>query len=154
MCIRDSAYPGHLHQLKPATKTMSAKPFANRNGGFTLIEILVSVVIGLLGIVVMFQVLKMWDSLKRTTAAGSDAQIAGTVAMFSLERDIRPAGMGFSKGDKDDPLVPSMGCEVWAMGPTAFFSLVPVQIVQGANGAPDQIITLYGSSSFLSLIHI
>jgi type IV pilus assembly protein PilW len=125
---------------------MISKPLVHRNGGFTLIEILISVVIGLLGIVVMFQVLSMWDSLKRTTAAGSDAQIAGTVAMSSLERDLRPAGMGFGKGVDNTP-VPSMGCTVSAKGPTASFLLAPVRIVFGAAGAPDQIITLYGNST-------
>ena len=111
-----------------------------------MIEVLVSMIIGLLGIVVMFQVLSQWESLKRTTSAGSDAQIAGTVAMYSLERDIRPAGMGFSRG-ADGGAVPSLGCTISAKAPVASFMLVPVQIVNGASGAPDQIITLYGNSS-------
>lgn len=125
---------------------MTPKPLMYQSKGFTLIEVLIGVVIGLLGIVVMFQMLSMWDSLKRTTAAGSDAQIAGTVAMASLERDLRPAGMGFGKGVDNTP-VPSMGCTVSAKGPTASFLLAPVRIVFGAGGAPDQIITLYGNST-------
>lgn len=138
-----------------AKMTMTSRAFAQRHGGFTLIEILISVVIGLLGIVVMFQVLTLWDSLKRTTAAGSDAQISGTVAMFALERDIKPAGMGFGKGADGLP-VPSLGCKVSAKSPQAFsavaaspdfFSLVPVRIIDGAAGAPDQIVTVSGNSS-------
>jgi len=139
--------------------TMTIKPFAHREGGFTLIEVLISVVIGLLGIIVMFQVLSLWDSLKRTTAAGSDAQIAGSVAMYSLELDLRPAGMGFGKGvDGND--VTSLGCKVEAkkQSPATaafstdtasanYFSLAPVRIVNGASNAPDQIITLYGNST-------
>ena len=119
----------------------------HRNAGFTLIEILISVVIGMLGIIVMFQVLTLWDSLKRTTAAGSDAQIAGTVAMFSLERDLRPAGMGFGRG-VDGNAVPSMGCTVSAAAPApASFLLAPVRIVHGATGVPDQIVSIYGNST-------
>ena len=138
---------------------MTSKQLTQRNAGFTLIELLISVVIGLLGIVVMFQVLTVWDSLKRTTAAGSDAQISGTVAMYSLERDLRPAGLGFGRG-ADGNAVPSLGCKVSskkkspasaAFSATAtspdYFSLVPVRIVDGAGGAPDQIVTLYGNSS-------
>lgn len=132
-----------------AMMTMTSKAFAQRNGGFTLIEILISVVIGLLGIVVMFQVLTLWDSLKRTTSAGSDAQISGTVAMFALERDIKPSGMGFGKGVDGLP-VPSLGCTVSVKSPPASiasFLLVPVRIINGAAGAPDQIVTLSGNSS-------
>ncbi len=127
-------------------KPMPSKPLMRRNKGFTLVEILVSLVIGLLGIIVMFQVLALWESLKRTTSAGSDAQIAGTVAMFGLGRDLRVAGMGFSRG-ADGTAVPSLGCAVKAKGPAASFSLIPVQIVNGAGGAPDQIVTLSGNSS-------
>jgi len=128
---------------------------ARRNRGFTLVEVMISMVIGLVGIIAMFQVLGLWDSLKRTTAAGSDAQIAGTVAMFALERDLRPAGMGFGSG-VDGNAVPPLGCKVSAKGPTVFsadpgspdyFSLAPVRIINGAAGAPDQIVTLYGNSS-------
>jgi len=117
-----------------------------QESGFTLVELLVSVAIGLLGIVVMFQVMSVGESLKRTTAAGSDSQIAGTVAMFSLEGDVRPAGLGFGRG-VDSTAVPSLGCTVSAKGSTASFLMVPVLIAQGAGGAPDTITTLYGNSS-------
>ncbi len=113
--------------------------------GFSLVEILVAMIIGLLGIMVMFQVMSLWESLKRTTAAGSDAQIAGTAALSILERDVRPAGMGFGRGVDGAP-VPSLGCTVSAKGSTASFVLAPVIIVEGASGAPDQIITLHGNS--------
>lgn len=127
--------------------TMTSTPLAHRNRGFTLIEILISVVIGILGIIVMFQVLTLWDSLKRTTAAGSDAQIAGTVALVSLERDLRPAGMGFGRGTDGNP-VPSMGCTVSAASPaTSSFLFAPVHILQGTTGVPDKIISIYGNSA-------
>lgn len=120
---------------------------ANRETGFTLVEMLVSVAIGLIGIVVMFQVMSVGESLKRTTSAGSDSQIAGTVSMFSLEGDVRPAGLGFGRG-VDGAAVPSLGCTVSAKGSTASFLLVPVLITQGAAaGDPDTITTLYGNSS-------
>ncbi len=130
-----------------AMVTMTSLPLARRNAGFTLIEILISVVIGMLGIIVMFQVLTLWDSLKRTTAAGSDAQVAGTVALFNLERDLRPSGMGFGRG-ADGKAVPSMGCTVTAAAPaTATFLFAPVRIINGAVGVPDQIVSLYGNST-------
>ncbi len=118
--------------------------------GFTLVELLVGVAIGLIGVVVMFQVLSVGESLKRSTSAGSDSQVAGTVAMFGLERDIRPAGLGFARGTDGGP-VPSFGCTVSVKGPAATLPdpvlLEPVRIVNGAGGAPDQIVVFYGNSS-------
>jgi type IV pilus assembly protein PilW len=126
---------------------MTIQPPLRHNRGFTLVEVLVSMLIGLLGILVMFQVLSLWESLKRTTAAGSDAQVAGTVAMYSLERDLREVGMGFGMG-VDGGAVPSWNRTIASnAGGVATFPLVPVQIVQGASDTPDQITALYGNSS-------
>lgn len=143
-----------VKKMKPLPLTL---PTAHR--GFSLVELLVSVVIGMLGIVVMFQVLSLWDSMKRTTAAGSDAQVSGAVAMHNLERDIRPAGLGFGKGAQPGA-AESIGCKVSAkkMAPAVaafssdttsadYFSLVPVRIINGASGAADTVIVLYGNSS-------
>lgn len=113
--------------------------------GFSLVEILVAVAIALIGVVVIFQVLSLWEERKRTTSSGSDAQVAGTLAMFNLDRDIRLGGMGFGMSTY-------MGCTVQAYdtarSPAAFtFNLYPVEIVQGASGAADTIRVLYGTSS-------
>src|SRR5690348_4873340 len=102
--------------------------------GFSLIEIMVGVAIGMIGIVVIFQALSVWESRKRTTSSGSDAQVAGTLAMFNLERDVRLAGYGFGMSSL-------LGCTVSAYDtsratPSFTFGLYPVQIVQGAAGAP------------------
>jgi type IV pilus assembly protein PilW len=115
--------------------------------GFSLIEVLVGVGIGLIGIVVMFRMVALWDAHTRTSTSGSDAQVSGTLAMFNLERDIRQAGLGFGTA-----AAPFMGCSV-AVNDTATarvfnFPLYPVQIVPGAGGGPDVISVLYGNSSF------
>lgn len=116
--------------------------------GFTLVELLVGVVIGLIGIVVMFQVWANWDQRKRTTASGSDAQISGAIALYNLERDIKLAGYGFGNSG-------TLGCTVSAYDsarptPSFTFTLAPVQIVDGASGAPDQLITLFGNGPTMS----
>lgn len=116
--------------------------------GFSLMEVMVGVAIGLIGMVVIFQVLEVWDARKRTTSSGSDAQIAGAIAMFNMERDIRQAGFGFGNAT-------FMGCTVAAYNsartPQNFtFVLSPVRIIDGAAGAPDQIVTLYGNSPFFT----
>lgn len=110
--------------------------------GMSLIELLVGVVIGMIGIVVIFQVLALSESRKRTTGAGSDAQISGAIALFAMERDVQQAGFGFSTS-------PNLGCTVNAFETVRgnfTFPLIPVQIVQGAAGAPDSIVALQGNS--------
>jgi len=130
--------------------------------GFTLTEVLVGVAIGLIGIIAMFHVLSTWDKTKRTTAAGSDAQIAGAVGFliagavgfFRLERDVKQGGMGFGMAKS-----PVMGCNVSTVvnetatttARAAFtFPLVPVRIIQGASGAPDGLQVFYGNSAFFT----
>src|SRR4051794_5626731 len=66
-----------------------------RQRGMTLIEVLVGIAIGLVGMLVMFQTLSVWDARTRATNAGGDAQIAGSIAMFNIDRDVRLGGMGF-----------------------------------------------------------
>ncbi len=113
--------------------------------GFSLVEIMVAVTIALIGIIVIFQVMTVWDERKRTTSSGSDAQVAGTIAIHNVDRDIRQAGFGFGMST-------FMGCLVnaydTARGTPAFtFRLYPVEIVQGASGAPDEVRVLYGTST-------
>ncbi len=118
--------------------------------GFSLVELIVGIAISLIGVLVMFRMVSLWDLHSRTTTSGGDAQVTGTLAIYSLERDIKPAGMGFGQATP-----PAMGCSVAVndlLGPhlpTDTFLLQPVTITPGVPaGAPDGIDVLYGDSSF------
>lgn len=120
--------------------------------GMSLIEILVGIVIGMLGILVIFSVLAVAEGRKRTTTAGTDAQMAGAVALFSLERDIKQAGYGFGTFGASNPI----NCTVDAYdalrggGSQDFdFPLAPALITQGAAGAPDTLAILYGNTDLI-----
>lgn len=125
--------------------TSSRRSFA----GFTLVEVLVGMAVALIGMVLMFQSMRVWEGRKRTTAAGSDAQIAGSIALFSLERDARMAGYGFGNAQ-------AMNCTVTVFdstrpAPGTFtFPLAPVLITDGAAGAPDTVTVFYGSGETMS----
>jgi type IV pilus assembly protein PilW len=117
--------------------------------GLSLIEIMVGVAIGLIGIVSIFQAVAVWTKHTQSTSSGGDAQVAGTLALFNIERDIKQAGHGFGVAG-----TPVMGClvSVTDSGPLGrppfTFGLRPVDIAAGAGGAPDKITVLYGNSSF------
>ncbi|MEI7842360.1 MAG: prepilin-type N-terminal cleavage/methylation domain-containing protein [Gallionellaceae bacterium] len=64
--------------------------------GFTLVEIMVAMAIGMLGIVIIMQMATMFDSQKRTTTGGDDAQNAGAIALFGLQQNIQQSGYCFS----------------------------------------------------------
>lgn len=126
---------------------MKTRP-PRRHAGFTLTEILVAMVIALIGVVMMFQIMENSETRKRTTGAGSDAQVAGAIAIYSIERDLRGAGNGF--GYAANPGVNALGCTVNAydtVSSTALtFPLVPVLITNGAANAPDVVTVFYGNA--------
>ena len=118
-----------------------------RSSGLSIVEVLVGVAIGLIGIVAVFQAIAVWSKHTATTSSGSDAQVAGTLALFNIERDIKQAGHGFGRAT-----TPVMGCSVASTdtSPARVFNfpLSPVTITVGAGGTPDTIAALYGDSSF------
>jgi len=107
------------------------------NAGFSLIEIMVGMVMGLISMVVVMQVFATFEGQKRTTTSGSDAQTNGGVGLYTIERDIRMAGYGFAD---------ALGCTVNTKQTTLInqtppgslsFVLAPVTITQG-NGSDAQ----------------
>lgn len=76
------------HTLRPSRRHPAS--------GFSLIEIMVGLMIGMLSIIVIMQVFGAFEGNKRTTTGGSDAQINGSIALYGLEREIREAGYGIN----------------------------------------------------------
>lgn len=118
-------------------------PAVRRQRGFTIVELMVGVLIGIVSIVVMFQVFAVSEAQKRTTTGAGDAQQNGTFSLFQIERDARMAGYGIN-------YMPLLGCTVnaWYEPSATSFSLVlaPVTITNGAGGLPDRITFTYGNS--------
>src|SRR6266513_3882856 len=117
--------------------------------GFSLIELMVAMVIGLIGMIIIFQVFEVSEGIKRTTTSGGDAQQNGVIALYTMERDFKNAGMGFNDtsfagcnivgydNKRATPDFPPAGVTM---------KLAPVFITSGAaTTAPDQISVLYGS---------
>src|SRR5450759_1673616 len=119
-----------------------------RQAGFTLIEVMIALLIGLIGIVVMMQTFSVSEGFKRTATSGTDAQINGGVALYMLEREIRLAGFGMNA-------LMQMGCtsvRVWNSPANAGVDLhfVPFEInpagIPAADPNTDTLMISYGTA--------
>ncbi|MBX9902974.1 MAG: PilW family protein [Burkholderiales bacterium] len=136
-----------------------SKRRSRNQAGLSLVEIMVGVLIGMIGIIVIFQMLATSESRKRTVSAGSDVQVTGIIGLTSIERDVREAGYGFSSAGYDTGITPVMGCMVNAYDtarPTPAFTyrLTPIQIIQGAGTASDTVIVLRGNGNTFPAAHV
>lgn len=69
---------------------------AARQNGFSLIEIMIGLLIGMLSVVIVLQIFSRSDAAKRISNSTDDAQMNALLAANTLEREIRQAGLGFS----------------------------------------------------------
>ncbi|MBE0621349.1 MAG: PilW family protein [Burkholderiales bacterium] len=60
--------------------------------GFTLVEIMVGLAIGMLATVVIIQVISVFEAQRRTTTGTADAQTNGGIALYNIGRELQMAG--------------------------------------------------------------
>jgi len=112
--------------------------------GFSLVEIMVGMVIGMLGLIIMMQVFTLSEGQKRATTGGGDALTSGTIALFGLQRDIHQAGYGVS-----DPKL--LGCSVLLRAGVTLNGIAPMTInhasIPAGDANTDTLLLVYGNSS-------
>lgn len=115
--------------------------------GFTLLELMVGMTLGLLTVWIVFQLLITSGFQRATVAAGSDAEINANLAAYSLQTDVRMAGYGITSDTS------AIGCTMTAdlNGTTTTQTLAPVIITDGGGSAPDSITVLGSNSSQYAL---
>lgn len=123
--------------------------------GFSLVELMIGLVIGLLATVVIMNVFSVFEQQKRITTGGSDAQTNGAIALFNLQRDIQAAGYGLPVYGSDfspfncpvDTTVDHDGTIAIPNPATPAIGLSPIVITDGngANGS-DTISIRTGNS--------
>lgn len=112
--------------------------------GFSLVEIMVGMVIGMFGIIVMMQVFALSEERKRTTTGGGDAMTEGVMALYALQRDIRQGGYGI--GD-----VKVLGCNVLLRAGVTLNAVAPVTInhasIPAGDAGTDTLLVVYGNTN-------
>ena len=123
---------------------------ARRSRGFSIVELLVSVVIGLLALLFALRLFTGAETGRQSALGGSDSMQNGMLALFSLGGDAEQAGFGLN-----DPVL--AGCDTVmsdtqgyqlataTRGTTTIRPLAPVVIE--SNGADPDRISFYAGSS-------
>jgi type IV pilus assembly protein PilW len=126
---------------------------AARGGGFSLVELMVSVVIGLLAVLFATRIMTDNERNKDAALGGANSMQNGMSAMFSINGDVEQAGFGLN-----DPLL--VGCNTIftdsegyqlpaatrGAAATAVRPLAPVLIEPGGTGS-DRLTTMAGSAA-------
>lgn len=110
--------------------------------GFSLIDVMVGLVIGMIGIVIMLQVFSVSEKNKRTTTSGDDAQNNGAVTLFSLQRELRQSGYGASAYN-------ILGCDLQLRSGVILTNLAPITInhadIPAGDANTDTLLIVYGN---------
>jgi len=108
--------------------------------GLSLVELMVAMVVGLITVLVVMQVFIGFEGDKRTTTGAADTQTNGSLALFSIRRQVLMAGYGLLPfGSLPSPF----GCN--EAGTFRGSDLFPVVITDGGAGS-DTLTVRYGAS--------
>lgn len=129
---------------------MKRHSLSRRARGFSLIELMVSVVIGMLALMFATRMITGAEQNKQAALGGSDSMQNGMLAMFSISNDAAQAGYGLN-----DPII--NGCDTLmqdgngyvlatASRNAATVSPLAAAVIE-SNGADPDRIALYAGSS-------
>lgn len=119
--------------------------------GFSLVEVLIALVIGMIGMVVMLQVFANFEGQKRTSTSGGDSISSGSISLYSIQRDIQQSGWGINA-------IQIIGCTLTDAGNVLLqgvnsIPLVPVTInpptatLPAGEGGTDTLLIVSGNSN-------
>ena len=126
----------------------------HRTRGFSLVELMVGLVIGMIGVVIMMQIFSVSEGYKRTTTGGDDAQNNGAIGLYGLQRDLRQAGQGTNSFNGIVPpnaAASLLGCNVTLRPGVTINANAPVTInhasIPAGDANTDTLLVFYGSSN-------
>ncbi len=119
---------------------MASNLFASRQRGAGILETMVGILIGLLVVLVVYNLLAVAEGYRRTTEGASDAQITGLMSQFLASRDAGNGGNGTALAAPD-----LIQCNP-ALSPTVPLP-VPVLVTDGGSATvSDSFISTHSGS--------
>lgn len=120
-------------------------PRIDRQSGMSIVDILVGMVIGLIGMFIVFQSFQAFEGQKRRTTVTNDAQESGLMALTTIEREMRLAGYGMFY--QNDTIC--TGYRQWVnTAPEDIPAFLPAAIADGASDAPDAVTLTFSTSGY------
>jgi len=140
---------------------MSALTLHRREAGMSLVELMVGMLIGLIGIVIITHLYITNDRYKRSTTGTGEAQVNGAIALYTVEREIRMGGYGLNQSTALNCKCASVNCSPlqyyyngkssFPPAPAALGALTPRTpapvLIVPTPGAPSSITVLYGGAN-------
>jgi len=118
---------------------------APRQTGFTLVELMVGMAIGLFLVLVITQVMSVFESRNRATMGNADAQTNGGIALYTIGRDLQMAGFSLMPESNS-----AIECATVTSNVPGITDISPVSIVNGVAGAgvsaSDTVAVRYGNT--------
>ena len=123
---------------RDAPRRRAVAPGHARQSGFTLLELMIGIGVGLMAALVIANVLLVTEGQRRTVTSGSAAQVNAALSLHAMQREVQAAGYGLVAS------LNALGCEIRARrgGVDFTWTLAPVLIANGVNDAPDSVTVL------------
>lgn len=119
---------------------MTTQRSSRKQNGFSLIEIMVGIVIGMIAVLVIYQIFAAAEGIKRNTTGIGDAQQNGLLSSFILSIELANASNGIAVAAKDLITCPATA------DPATSFRPIPILITDhGANS--DEFVVFYSQSN-------
>jgi type IV pilus assembly protein PilW len=128
--------------------------------GFSLVELMVGMAIGLIGITIITHLYLTNEKYKRSTQGSGTANVNGALALYIMERDVRASGYGVNHSALLGCTCTGAGCSplryhyngTYSFPPAgaagSFPALMPAPVViTSTNGTPDTITVLSSSDN-------
>ncbi|MFY9261473.1 MAG: PilW family protein [Gallionella sp.] len=107
-----------------------------KQSGFSLIEILIGMTIGLIVILVIMQTMSLFEGQRKTSSSTADMQSNGLLSLYTLEQDVRLAGYGLIVNFNNAGELPCVKINGYGASP-GVFDAIPLYI--NTSGVLDSI---------------
>lgn len=119
--------------------------------GFSLIELMIGMALGLLSVLIITQVMSLFEAQRRTTTGSADAQTNGGIALHTIARDVQQAGYGLLPATDS-----ALECSTVTYGGTGITGITPLSVTDGVSSsgvnATDSITIRYATTQMAGAV--